>query len=593
MLFSALTRHSLIASLSPHPARQFSIAPGWFLTCVTDDFLSRLDTSEEEIALGESLMAALEPREHDVMFVEARFLRARNRLEVLKHPISGRPVYYGQDGQGNFFLSTHIQLLRQAGVSLEEDPEVLPELLIYRTVAPPRTLFRGIRQMQLAGSLSVELKAGTLVLRESRTGYYPAPLAETPADPAGSVADLLSASIDRLAPAASRVATLLSGGVDSSILSSIVKDRLAVCDTYSTSYPFDGPATNYEQKYALSAASAMSTRHTLFSPTPTDYLTGFIDAVAVAEAPLNHLQSVPLYLLFQEAIPVNLDRVVCGEGADTAFGVETLFNLRQPTDLLRRFCALPPVHAGLRALSPSWPRARHLANQVAQRRALTRPISDPLSPMWKYHVYGNVDWVESHYSTSWPQIMGSRSTELQTLTGRPFEDMLALYALNHCDVSTTTAVWSKLGEGKGKILYFPFTSESILRAAFSIPWKTKLKSEKHVVREAGRRLGVPELILDRPKQSFGITTDQWAVKGGPLEPLIGIAAKAVDIKQLRSLQGTEPTKAMTLWCLLNYAVLQRLFVMGHNREALQDELSDNCRRVESEGHLEPLLPFTV
>ena len=189
--------------------------------------------------------------------------------------------------------------------------------------------------------------------------------------------------------------------------------------------------------------------------------------------------------------------------------------------------------------------------------------------------------------------MGSRSAELQTLTSRSFEDMLALYALNHCDVSSTTAVWSKLGEGKRKILYFPFMSESVLRGAFSIPWKTKLKSEKHIVREAGRRLGVPELILNRPKQSFGITTDQWAVKGGPLEPLIGIAAKAVDIKQLRSLQGTEPTKAMTLWCLLNYALLQRLFVMGHSRQSLLDELSDNCRRVESEGQLESFLPVAV
>ena len=418
-------------------------------------------------------------------------------------------------------------------------------------------------------------------------------MAETPADPAGAVADLLSASIARLAPAASRVATLLSGGIDSSILSSIVKDQLAVCDTYSTSYPFDGPATNYEQKYALSAASAMATRHTLFTPTPTDYLTGFIDAVAVAETPLNHLQSVPLYLLFREGMPEKLDRVVCGEGADTAFGVETLFNLRQPTDLLRRFSSFPPVHAGLRALGPSWPRARHLADQVAQRRALTRPISDPLSPIWRYHVYGNVDWVESHYNAPWEKIMGSRSAELQTLSGRPFEDMLALYALNHCDVSTTTAVWSKLGEGKGKVLYFPFMSESVLRGAFSIPWKTKLKSEKHIVREAGRRVGVPELILNRPKQSFGITTDQWAVKGGPLEPLIGIAAKAVDIKELRSLQGTEPTRAMTLWCLLNYAVLKRLFVMGHSRQSLLDELNDNCRRVESEGQLEPFLPVAV
>ena len=171
MLFLALSRSSLIDTLSPGTARQFAIAPGWFLTCVTDDFLSRLDTSEAEITASESLMAALEPREHDVMFVEARFLRALNRLEVSKHPVAGRPVYYCQDRQGNFFLSSHIQLLRQAGVSLEEDREVLPEFLIYRTVAPPRTLFRGIRQMQLAGSLSVELKAGTLVLRESRPGY--------------------------------------------------------------------------------------------------------------------------------------------------------------------------------------------------------------------------------------------------------------------------------------------------------------------------------------------------------------------------------------------------------------------------------------
>ncbi len=594
MLFLALTRTSLLNHLVPHRARQFAVTPDWFLTVVTDDFLSRLDTSEEEINASESLMAALEPRERDVMFVEARFLQSLHRLEVFKHAVSGRPVYYCLDRRGNFFLSTHVQLLRQAGVSLEEDPETLPELLIYRTVAPPRTLFRGIRQLQLAGNLKVEVKAGNLILTESQRGYDPPRSLEAPGDPVGVVADRLTDSIGKLAPVVSRVATLLSGGVDSSVLCAIVQKRLSVCDTYSTSYPFDDPATNHEQRYALSASAALSTRHTLFTPTASDYLAGFIAALATAECPLNHLQSVLLNLLFQKGISETFDHIVCGEGADTAFGLETQFVLCNPPDLLRRVCALPPVHAGLRALSPSSARARSLAIQVAQRRALSRPIADPLSPMWNYHVYGSVDWVKTHYDTSWEQIMASRSAELQAaVTGRSFEDLLSIYALNYSDVSMTTSVWSKLGEAQGKILYFPFMSESVLRGAFSIPWETKLKTEKHVIREVGRRLGVPSLIMDRPKQSFGITTDRWAVQGGVLEPLISIAAKAVDIKQLRSLQGTEPRQAMTLWCLLNFAILKRLFVMGESQQSLLDELSESCRRVEFDGRLEPVLQTVV
>jgi hypothetical protein len=33
---------------------------------------------------------------------------------------------------------------------------------------------------------------------------------------------------------------------------------------------------------------------------------------------------------------------------------------------------------------------------------------------------------------------------------------------------------------------------------------------------------------------------------------------------------------MTLWSLLNYAVLKRLFVMGQSKESLLEELRENC-----------------
>ena len=62
-----------------------------------------------------------------------------------------------------------------------------------------------------------------------------------------------------------------------------------------------------------------------------------------------------------------------------------------------------------------------------------------------------------------------------------------------------------------------------------------------------------------------------------MEPLVALAAKAVDIKQLRDLQGRDPSKAMTFWSLLNYAVLIRLFVRGESKEALLEELADNSK----------------
>ena len=157
MLFVALTRSGVIELLPARSARQFAVAPGWFLTCMTDDFLSRLSVSEDEIVVAESLHAGSENRDQDVAFVTARFLSSRQTLEICKSTASGRPVYYSLNSRGEFFLSSHVAWLRQAGVRIEEDPSALPELLAYRTVAPPRTLFRGVRQIWLAGNLNVSI----------------------------------------------------------------------------------------------------------------------------------------------------------------------------------------------------------------------------------------------------------------------------------------------------------------------------------------------------------------------------------------------------------------------------------------------------
>ena len=175
MLFVALTQSRIVDRLQAHSPRQFSLAPDYFLTWVTDGFMSRLEVAENEITATESLLASCEDRRSDVTFFSARFLLQDRRLRVSKSTSAGRPVYYTQDARGNFFVSTHIALLRQAGVPIEEDPESLPEVLIYRIVAPPRSFYRGIRQMKIGGELDVRWKDGRWTLSGEDSGYRQPP----------------------------------------------------------------------------------------------------------------------------------------------------------------------------------------------------------------------------------------------------------------------------------------------------------------------------------------------------------------------------------------------------------------------------------
>ncbi|MGH9538638.1 MAG: asparagine synthase-related protein, partial [Terriglobales bacterium] len=469
MLFVALTQSRIADRLQAYSPRQFSIAPDCFLTWITDGFMSRLEVAENEITATESLLASCEDRRNDVIFFSARFLLLDRWLRISKSTSAGRPVYYTQDAHGNFFVSTHVALLRQAGVTIEEDPQSLPELLIYRTVAPPRSFYRGIRRMKIAGELDIRWKSGRWTLSGEDSGYRQPPpgprLSEAQA--VDTVAGVLIDSVRALKPVSSQVTTLLSGGLDSSLLSAVARDQIGAHDTFSSSYPFDEPEVNFEQKYALSAAAALSTRHTLFTPHGSDFVAGVVDAVADAEAPLHHLQSTLLHLLFRHAIPKNFNKVIIGEAADCAFGIDDHFMVRRALELPQRISSFGPVYGGLKMLGRKWKRVQARTQRIARMKNSRLPIAHPLNPMWDCGAYGDFAWVESNYGASREEIVAIRHRSLHAFEKQRFEDVLSLYLLNYSEVVGTTSIWSKLAEGQGKTAYYPFVRRELLDAAFS------------------------------------------------------------------------------------------------------------------------------
>src|SRR5690606_14909735 len=87
------------------------------------------------------------------------------------------------------------------------------------------------------------------------------------------VKNLLERSITNLEPVKNRVISLLSGGLDSSIIYKILYKKFNISTSYSTSYPFEKKAVG-EAQYAKTAADYFKADHKHEDFTNNDYVRG-------------------------------------------------------------------------------------------------------------------------------------------------------------------------------------------------------------------------------------------------------------------------------------------------------------------------------
>jgi asparagine synthetase B (glutamine-hydrolysing) len=466
-------------------------------------------------------------------------------------------------------------MLRHAGVPIEENTRVLPELFVYRYVMPPNTLYRKIKQLIAGSCVKIQITNENCELLEERRYIPPSPTYPTSSNDeeiSSQLLNLLTNTLKPLHPVKSRIAPLLSGGLDSSILCVECKNEFKTNDSYSTAYPFEYSKANTEMDYALSASSVLGTNHSFYEVTTRDYLYGFLESIQAAEEPLHHLQSVMFYLLFRE-LPKDKNVILCGQGADGVFGLglhNFLFRSGQPSyRLLSKF----PIITLLDLVSTITGKGKALTGNLKRLDKQYTHIADPNNIVWTLGAYGNTEWVSRFFQVSDEEIIGGRLSSIQVFKDRSLYDIISIVDFLG-DVSVTTAIWSKLAESHGRIVYYPFNDVDILNYAYTIPWKTKLANPKNILREVARRLSIPEFIITRPKSGFGIRPLRWAKRGGIFEPLVSLAVKVFDLQQIQRMQSVNDRDAMTFWNILNYSIWKRLFVEDEPVTELKTELEE-------------------
>src|SRR5262249_37866024 len=129
----------------------------------------------------------------------------------------------------------------------------------------------------------------------------------------------------------------------------------------------DHPRSWVDTDYAVTAAQALGTRHTLL-PADGPYATYLLETLAATGEPPNHVQTAYFGRLAQGMVERGATSGLCGEGADSLFGLDLaddVINARWikrfvPGLSLRRLSAVVAAGLGL-----AWPaRALRLADHV-------------------------------------------------------------------------------------------------------------------------------------------------------------------------------------------------------------------------------------
>ena len=250
------------------------------------------------------------------MFGLAIWDSPRRRLLLARDPMGIKLVYFRQAEGGLHFGSEIRPILASCAHRPSVDPVALNLFLRYRYAPSPLTLYSGIRKLAPGAKLVAENGA----IRIERWWRF----RPTPFDPPPSVdqaeEELLAvyeSAVRRHLISDVPVGLLLSGGVDSALLLSLMNRVGKSWDTVTVGY-----GESYRQDELTEAkrtAAVLGSRHHSVEISRSDFEASLAGVVRCLEEPIASSSIVPMYFVCQEARK-HVKVALIGQGPDELLG---------------------------------------------------------------------------------------------------------------------------------------------------------------------------------------------------------------------------------------------------------------------------------
>jgi len=294
----------------------------------------------------------------------------KRELFLSRDRMGVRPLFYTEVG-GTFYFASEIKsLFASPDVPRELDLAALDDVFTLWCIRPPRTAFRGVKELPPGHSMRV--RRSNISIFPYWQPDYPAEYPKDSVSGARSEADYADELVALLADATRirlradvPVGAYLSGGLDSTIVTALARDFAG--DRLRTfSVTFDDREYD-EAQFQQEAVRLLGTDHSALNCSDSDIAGVFPDVVWHCETPIVRTAPAPLYLLSRQVQNSGFKVVLTGEGSDEVFGGYDIFKeakarrfwLAQPDSKLR-----PHV---LRKLYPYMPKLQSQPRAYLER----------------------------------------------------------------------------------------------------------------------------------------------------------------------------------------------------------------------------------
>ena len=506
------------------------------------------------------------------MFAIALWDTKARRLWLIRDRVGIKPLYYSIHHGRITFASEIKALLQDPDQVRAVNEEALFHYLSFISTPAPDTLFAGIHKLSPGSFLTVDVEGRRREKRYWDVLDHTTPLTSISEE---EIAERLLAEL-RTSVALRTVSDVpvgvfLSGGIDSSTNAALFSESASEkVKTFSVGYDKDYRGCKSELPQASRFAADIGAIHHERVLTQQDFLDFLPRMVFLQDEPIADPVCMPVYCLSKLAREHGVVVAQAGEGADELFwGYErwkqilnlTRWNEYPVPRAVKRLGLLglsalgkshSPAYELLRRASAGFPVFWGGVHAFSERAKL-----DVLSPRLRRRFRGESSWQaiepihERFMRNAWEK------TPVKWMTYLDLNLRLPELLLMRLD---------KMGMGASLETRVPFLDHKFVELAMSIPERviTRGNESKHILKKAVRGL-IPDEIIDRRKQGFGVPIHEWFLgQFGAFarRELSDFCDKTDFLDRSAVMNLIQSGRGRDAWFLLNFALWWKEFIEG-------------------------------
>jgi len=493
------------------------------------------------------------------MYAIALYDSVEKALYLVRDRMGEKPLYYGWNNSVFLFGSELKAIKSFPGFKGVVDRSALSLYLKYDYVPAPFSIYKGIKKLPQGSYIKIKMNSGRWDSKQILDPIEYWSLRDVALSGQSNVSkksnehrlidkldDVLSKSIEQQMISDVPLGVFLSGGVDSSLVASLMqKNSMDKIQTYTVGF---NERSYNEAEYAKKVALHLGTEHTELYISPEQAINVIPKLPLIYDEPFADSSQIPTFLV-SEMAKKHVTVAISGDGGDELFGG---YNRYTMACKIWKYVEKTPffvrkaLSKGITSVSPRiW---ESLGSSIPQRLNITHPgdkaykFADILLASEIGDVYNRL---VSHWENSCDIVIGCNNINKPIYESHFTNDehnMMFLDSVTYLPDDILTKV-DRASMASSLETRAPFLSHKVVEFAWNLPLDIKIRDSKGkwIVRKVLDKY-VPNKLIDRPKMGFGIPIDSW-LRG----PLKDWAESLLDESRLKSEGFFHPEPIRKIW----------------------------------------------